>query len=117
MSAAASHWRWPRSAGGCIGRRLVRNLVRREEERAARRERGPAGCIPDARDHARPFDADDAEEAGDIRSALERSGKPIGPYDLLIATQARRRGAILVTANEREFTRVPGLSVENWGAR
>ncbi len=62
------------------------------------------------------FDAEDAREAGDIRAALERSGKPIGPYDVLIAAQARRRGATLVTANRREFARVPGLKTENWAA-
>ena len=60
------------------------------------------------------FDADDAGEAGQIRAALERAGTPIGPYDLLIAAQARRRGAVLVTANTREFARVPGLRLEDW---
>jgi len=63
-----------------------------------------------------PFDDEDADEAGDIRAALERAGTPIGPYDLLIAAQARRRGATLVTANEREFNRVPELKTEDWGA-
>ena len=63
-----------------------------------------------------PFDADDAREAGDIRAALERAGTPIGPYDVLIAAQARRRGALLVTANKREFARVPGLRYEDWAA-
>jgi tRNA(fMet)-specific endonuclease VapC len=61
-----------------------------------------------------PFDADDAREAGDIRAALEAQGTPIGPYDLLIAAQARRRGAALVTLNRREFERVPGLIVTDW---
>lgn len=61
-----------------------------------------------------PFDAEDAGEAGDIRAALERAGTPIGPYDVPIAAQARRRGALLVTANEREFARVPGLRFEDW---
>ena len=61
-----------------------------------------------------PFEPADAEEAGDIRAALERAGTPIGPYDILIAGQARRRGAILVTANTGEFTRVPGLKTEDW---
>ena len=60
------------------------------------------------------FDADDAREAADIRAALGRLGTPIGPYDTLIAAQARRRGATLVTANTREFSRVPGLTVEDW---
>ena len=38
----------------------------------------------------------------------------IGPYDFLIAAHARHIGAVLVTNNEREFRRVPGLSVQNW---
>jgi tRNA(fMet)-specific endonuclease VapC len=63
-----------------------------------------------------PFEPEDAWEAGEIRAVLERAGTPIGPYDLLIAGQARRRGATLVTANEREFARVPGLKTENWAA-
>jgi tRNA(fMet)-specific endonuclease VapC len=62
------------------------------------------------------LEQDDAEEAGDIRAALEPAGTPIGPYDVLIAGQARRRGAILVTANQREFTRVPRLKTEDWAA-
>jgi len=61
-----------------------------------------------------PFEAEDAEEAGDIRAVLERLGTPIGPYDVLIAAQARRRGAILVTANKNEFARVPGLQKQDW---
>lgn len=61
-----------------------------------------------------PFDADDAAEAGGIRTALEAQGAPIGPYDILIAAQARRRGAALVTLNRREFERVPGLIVTDW---
>ena len=61
-----------------------------------------------------PFDAQDAQEAGDIRAALARAGTPIGPYDVLIAAQARRRNATLITANEREFSRVPGLKTQDW---
>jgi tRNA(fMet)-specific endonuclease VapC len=61
------------------------------------------------------FDLADAAEAADIRMHLHRRGTPIGPYDVLIAAQARRRGATLVTANVREFRRVPRLSVEEWG--
>ena len=60
------------------------------------------------------FDVDDAAEAGDIRSYLEKNGMPIGPYDVLIAAQARRRQAALVTGNLREFDRVPGLVVAGW---
>jgi tRNA(fMet)-specific endonuclease VapC len=61
-----------------------------------------------------PFEPEDAEEAGDVRAVLERLGTPIGPYDVLIAAQARRRGAILVTANKFEFARVPGLQTQDW---
>ncbi len=63
-----------------------------------------------------PFEPEDAVHAGDIRAELERAGTPIGHYDYLIAAQARRRGATLVTANVREFTRVPGLLVADWMA-
>lgn len=63
-----------------------------------------------------PFDAEDAAHAGDIRAHLESKGTPIGPYDCLIAAQARRRGAALVTANVREFARVPGLMLVDWAA-
>jgi tRNA(fMet)-specific endonuclease VapC len=61
-----------------------------------------------------PFEPADAEEAGEIRATLERAGTPIGPYDVLVAAQARRRDALLVTANEREFARVPRLKFEDW---
>jgi tRNA(fMet)-specific endonuclease VapC len=61
-----------------------------------------------------PFEPEDADEAGELRAELKRAGTPIGPYDLLIAAQARRRGMVLVTANRTEFSRVPGLATENW---
>lgn len=63
-----------------------------------------------------PFEAADAREAADIRADLKRAGAPIGPYDVLIAAQARRAGTTLVTANTREFERVPGLTVVDWSA-
>lgn len=55
-------------------------------------------------------------EYGELRSFLERKGETIGANDLWIAAHARARDLILVTSNEREFRRVPGLSVENWAA-
>jgi tRNA(fMet)-specific endonuclease VapC len=63
-----------------------------------------------------PFETEDAVHAGDIRARLESAGTPIGSYDYLIAAQARRRGAALVTLNTREFSRVPGLIVTDWAA-
>jgi tRNA(fMet)-specific endonuclease VapC len=53
---------------------------------------------------------------GKLRATLETTGKPIGAMDLLIAAHALSEGATLVTANVREFSRVPGLAVENWEA-
>jgi tRNA(fMet)-specific endonuclease VapC len=61
-----------------------------------------------------PFEPDDAKDAGEIRASLRRAGTPVGPYDILIAAQARRRGATLVTSNKREFLQVPGLRIEDW---
>lgn len=61
-----------------------------------------------------PFDAGDARAAGAVRSELEAAGQPIGPYDLLIAGQARARNLVLVTANSREFERVEGLVCKDW---
>jgi tRNA(fMet)-specific endonuclease VapC len=61
-----------------------------------------------------PLDESDAREAAEIRTVLERAGTPIGPFDLLIAAQVRRRGAVLITANVREFSRVGGLIWQNW---
>ncbi|HEX8127285.1 MAG TPA: type II toxin-antitoxin system VapC family toxin [Allosphingosinicella sp.] len=60
------------------------------------------------------FDRDDARAAGLIRADLKRKGTPIGPYDLLIAGQARARGLTVVTRNVGEFQRVEGLAVEAW---
>jgi tRNA(fMet)-specific endonuclease VapC len=60
------------------------------------------------------FDAEAAVEYGAIRNYLEKSGTPIGPMDTLIAAHALAAGACLITNNEREFKRVPGLKIENW---
>lgn len=62
------------------------------------------------------LDHSSVNEAARIRAQLERKGRPIGAYDLLIAGQARSGGLVLVTNNTREFERVPGLELENWVA-
>lgn len=49
-----------------------------------------------------------------IRNFLERTGRPMGANDLLIAAQAITLGCTLVTDNEQEFRRVKGLTLENW---
>jgi tRNA(fMet)-specific endonuclease VapC len=60
------------------------------------------------------FQDTDAKVAGEIRAELERAGKPIGAYDLLLAGQAMRHKLTLVTANVSEFSRVKGLVWEDW---
>ena len=87
---------------------------------------GAARSANPARNHARvdaflagrievaPFTQGDADEAGALRAELEREGRPIGAYDVLIAGQARGRGATLVAHNTREFERVAGLAIEDW---
>ena len=60
------------------------------------------------------FDEEDARQAGKIRAHLASKGTPIGPYDVLMAGQARARELTLVTHNTAEFQRVPGLKVEDW---
>ena len=60
------------------------------------------------------FDSKDATSAGFIRGYLEKQGCPIGPYDVQIAGQAVAKSLTLVTHNIGEFSRVPGLSVEDW---
>jgi tRNA(fMet)-specific endonuclease VapC len=61
-----------------------------------------------------PFDDAAADHAANIRARLERQGRPIGGYDLLIAGHARSRGLVLVTGNLGEFSRVDGLRAEDW---
>lgn len=60
------------------------------------------------------FDQEDARTSGEIRAALAAKGKSIGPYDVLIAGQAKARNLILVTNNVSEFERVDGLRMEDW---
>jgi tRNA(fMet)-specific endonuclease VapC len=62
------------------------------------------------------FDKEDARQAGEVRALLASRGTPIGPYDVLIAGQARARNLILITHNTEEFGRVPGLQFDDWQA-
>jgi len=61
-----------------------------------------------------PFSYKEAYHFGQIRAELYSAGKPIGPYDMMIAGHARASGLILVTNNINEFKRVQGLLLENW---
>ena len=61
-----------------------------------------------------PLEHEDTKAAGSIRATLQASGTPIGAYDCLIAGQAMARQLTLVTANVSEFSRVKGLSWQDW---
>ena len=60
------------------------------------------------------FSREDARTAGEVRADLALRGTPIGPYDALIAGQAKARALTLITNNVREFGRVAGLRVQDW---
>ena len=60
------------------------------------------------------FTSNDAASYAEVRAKLERAGTPIGPLDTLIAAQAAARKLVLVSNNEREFSRVAGLGIESW---
>lgn len=64
--------------------------------------------------HSPPLDAETSRHYGLIRAELERQGSPIGANDAWIAAQALTLGAVLVTNNVGEFSRVPGLVIEDW---
>jgi tRNA(fMet)-specific endonuclease VapC len=60
------------------------------------------------------FTRADAQTAGQLRSELAAKGTPIGPFDVLIAGQAKSRDLVLVSNNLGEFERVAGLRVQDW---
>ncbi|MGB8579759.1 MAG: type II toxin-antitoxin system VapC family toxin [Candidatus Sulfotelmatobacter sp.] len=61
-----------------------------------------------------PLEEEDSRVAGSIRAELEKSGTPIGAYDVLIAGQALARQLTVITANVSEFSRIRGLSWQDW---
>jgi len=61
-----------------------------------------------------PFSVQATRHYGELRTYLEKRGIPIGSNDTFIAAEALAQGATLVTDNTREFSRVPGLLLENW---
>lgn len=63
----------------------------------------------------RPWPLQATHHHAQIRAALERAGQPVGAMDLLIAAHAMAEDSVIVTNNAREFHRVPGLAVEEWG--
>ncbi|HMV45760.1 MAG TPA: type II toxin-antitoxin system VapC family toxin [Leptospiraceae bacterium] len=61
-----------------------------------------------------PLETSDSMIAGALKNRLEKKGELIGPYDLLIASQAISRDLVLVTNNEKEFKRIKEIKIENW---
>jgi tRNA(fMet)-specific endonuclease VapC len=106
----------------CVPRSLIRisAVTIKEIEYGRRRDpegvtrRGAAIDVLLGDIESLPFDAQDAYATGRLRATLARAGTPIGPYDVMIAGTALARGLIVVTGNTREFSRVPGLQIENW---
>jgi tRNA(fMet)-specific endonuclease VapC len=60
------------------------------------------------------YEPEDATATAAIRAALAKRGTPIGPYDVMIAGTALRRGLVMVTSNGSEFERINGLILEDW---
>jgi tRNA(fMet)-specific endonuclease VapC len=96
-------------------------VVKAELTYGARKSARPAHNLRVLRDFFAPFRSlpfDDAcsSHYGSIRTELERAGKPIGPYDIMIAATAMAHELTLVTHNVAEFSRVAGLKWEDWEA-
>ncbi len=98
----------------CISAVTLAELVYGAEKSAKVNENLAAVEKFSKRLEVRAFAEHAAQHFGQVRAELERSGGPIGPYDLMIAGHARSEALTLVTDNEREFQRVQGLRVENW---
>jgi len=64
--------------------------------------------------HLFVFDDLAADMAAIVRANLEKKGRMIGPYDVLLAAQALTQSLVLVTNNRREFVRVENLHIEDW---
>lgn len=108
-----THLRQLGEGKGCVSIIAVAELLfgarRRKSARLERDIRAIFSVIPPV-----PFEEPAESTYADIRSMLEAAGTPIGPNDLLIAAHALSLDLTLVTANFREFSRVPGIRLENW---
>lgn len=101
---------------------IVLSVITEAELRTgAAKSNSPARTLRLVENFLRPlgiveFTSNDAASYAQVRAKLEREGRAIGPLDTLIAAQAVARKLVLVTNNEREFTRVAGLRIENWAS-
>jgi tRNA(fMet)-specific endonuclease VapC len=92
-----------------VAAELRYGAARRGSERLTRQVETILGALT-----VLPLDEPVDEVYGDVRAELEAAGTPIGANDLLIAAHAIALDFVVVTGNEREFERVPGLRIENW---
>jgi tRNA(fMet)-specific endonuclease VapC len=97
----------------CISVITLAELRYGAERKGSRKLHGLIDTFAEAVEVA-SFDEAAATEFGRICSTLAERGTPIGDFDVLIAAHAVALRCILVTNNVRHFSKVPGLSVENW---
>ena len=108
--------RFQRSKAGDIGMSVITYL---ELCYGAQKSRAPDANLEKLAELATlipplPLEANAASHIARVRVELERAGRRIGAYDLLIAAQALALGLILITNNTDEFSRIPALRLENW---
>ena len=92
-----------------VAAELRYGAIKKGSPRLARQLEAVLGAL-DVLPFAAPADA----AYGEVRARLERTGRPIGGNDLLIAAQSIALGYTIVTDNEAEFARIDGLVCENW---
>ena len=92
-----------------VAAELRYGAARRGSERLTRQVETILGALT-----VLPLDEPVDEIYGDVRAELDAAGTPIGANDLLIAAHAIALDVVVITGNEREFGRVPGLRIENW---
>jgi tRNA(fMet)-specific endonuclease VapC len=99
----------------CISTVTLGELLYGVEKSARRSQNLEAVEQFTARLEVLPFSAKAAAHFGQMRAELARVGLLCGAHDMLIAAHARSEGLTLVTNNAREFERMPGLRLDNWG--
>ena len=100
----------------CISSVVLMELLFGAEKSAFRQESLLAVESFAARLDVLTFSPEAALHTAQIRATLQKTGRPVGAYDAMIAGHARSLGLVLVSNNLREFERIDGLRTENWAA-
>ncbi len=98
----------------CISSVTYAELMYGVEKSAAVEQNRLALSLLLANMEIKDFGPEAANCYGKIRAELEKKGTPIGPLDMMIAGHAQSLGLIIVTNNEKEFSRIENLNIENW---